>query len=87
MTDKTKLDKMRELLVFWAHDDTVVPGQSYQNRIRLGVFNPIAGRDWFREDQKHFKEEPILWSKYSDVSETVNVPLMMHFFPLDVAPG
>ena len=87
MTDKTKLDKMREPLVFWAHDDTVVPGQSYQYRIRLGIFNPIAGRDWFREDQKHFKEEPILWSKYSDVSETVNVPLMMHFFPLDVAPG
>jgi uncharacterized membrane protein YgcG len=87
MTDKTKLDKMREPLVFWAHDDTVVPGQSYQYRIRLGVFNPIAGRDWFREDQKHFKEEPILWSRYSDVSETVNVPPMMHFFPLDVAPG
>jgi len=87
MTDKTKLDKMREPLVFWAHDDTIVPEQSYQYRIRLGVFNPIAGRDWFREDQKHFKEEPILWSKYSDVTETVNIPLMMHFFPFDMALG
>jgi uncharacterized membrane protein YgcG len=87
MTDKTKLDNKREPLVFWAHDDTVVPGKSYQYRIRLGVFNPIAGRDWFREDQQHFKEEPILWSKYSEATETVSVPLMMHFFPLDVALG
>jgi len=75
---------MREPLLLWAHDDTVVPGESYQYRIRLGVFNPIAGRDWFREDQKDYKEEPILWSGYSKETETIDVPLMMHFFPLDV---
>jgi hypothetical protein len=85
LTEKTNLAKMREPLLFWAHDDTVVPGESYRYRIRLGVFNPIAGRDWFREDQKDCKEEPILWSEYSKVTEAVQVPLMMHFFPLEVA--
>jgi len=84
LTEKTNPGKMREPLLFWAHDDTAVPGESYQYRIRLGVFNPIAGRDWFREDQKDYKEEPILWSGYSKVTETIDIPLMMHFFPLDV---
>ena len=85
LTEKTNLAKMREPLLFWAHDDTVVPGESYRYRIRLGVFNPIAGRDWFREDQKDYKDKPILWSGYSKVTETVQVPLMMHFFPFEVA--
>jgi len=84
LTEKTNFGKMREPLLFWAHDDTMVPGESYQYRIRLGVFNPIAGRDWFREDQKDYKEEPILWSGYSKETETIDIPLMMHFFPLDV---
>lgn len=84
LTEKTNLGKMRKPLLLWAHDDTVVSGESYQYRIRMGVFNPIAGRDWFREDQKDYKEEPILWSGYSKVTETVDIPLMIHFFPLDV---
>jgi hypothetical protein len=84
MTEKKTLDKMREPLLSWAHDDTVVPGESYQYRIRLGVFNPIAGRDWFRENQEDYKDKPILWSEYSKETEIVDVPLMMHFFPLDV---
>ncbi len=84
LTEKTNLGKMREPLLLWAHDDTVVPGESYQYRIRLGVFNPIAGRDWFREDQKDYKDKPILWSGYSKETETMEIPLMMHFFPLDV---
>jgi len=84
LTEKVNLAKMREPLLFWAHDDTVVPGESYQYRIRLGVFNPIAGRDWVKEDQKDYKDKPVLWSGYSKVTETVQIPLMMHFFPLDV---
>lgn len=84
MTEKKTLDKMREPLLSWAHDDTVVPGESYQYRIRLGVFNPIAGRDWFRENQEDYKDKPILWSEYSKETEIVDIPLMMHFFPLDV---
>ena len=91
ITEKTNLARLREPLVFWAHDDSIVPGERYQYRTRLGVFNPIAGRDWFREDEKHFKEEPILWSQYSysytdsNPTETIDIPMMLHFFPLDMA--
>ncbi len=43
ITLRTDLSKMREPLVFWAHDDTAEPKKTYRYRIRLGVFNPIAG--------------------------------------------
>lgn len=49
VTEATDLAKMTEPLIFWAHDDTVKPGNSYRYRIRLGVFNPVAGtgpRGW-----------------------------------------
>jgi len=85
-TEKTKLDTIREALVVWAHDDTVEPGQSYRYRLRVGVFNPIAGHDWFYNDQEHLKELVILWSDYSEVTEPVEIEPMMHFFPVDVSP-
>ncbi len=76
--------KMREPLVFWAYDDTVKPGKSYQYRIRLGVFNPIAGTDQFSEEDKSFEDKVVLWSKFSDTTESVTIPEKLYFFPLDV---
>ena len=76
--------KMREPLVFWAYDDTVKPGKSYQYRIRLGVFNPIAGTDQFSEEDKAFEDKVVLWSKFSDITESVTIPEKLYFFPLDV---
>ncbi len=84
-TEKTRLDTIRDALVVWAHDDTVEPGQSYRYRLRVGVFNPIAGHDWFYNDQEHLKEQVILWSDYSEVTEPVEIEPMMHFFPVDVS--
>jgi len=76
--------KMREPLVFWAYDDTVKPGKSYQYRIRLGVFNPIAGTDQFSEEDKSFEDKVVLWSKFSDTTESVTIPEKLYFFPLGV---
>jgi uncharacterized membrane protein YgcG len=42
ITQKTDIAKMEELLVFWAHDDTVESRKSYRYRMRLGVFNAIS---------------------------------------------
>lgn len=82
ISETTMLENLRGLLTFWAHDDTVVTGESYQYRIRIGVFNPIAGRDWFRQDEEHLKDDVILWSSYSDVTETVTVDPMLYIFPV-----
>ncbi len=67
----TDLSEMREPLVFWAHDDTVETEKSYQYRIRLGVFNPVAQGD---------QEDVILWSEFSDVTDTIEIPGKLYFF-------
>ncbi len=85
ITERTNLARLREPLVFWAHDDTVIAGKTYQYRIRLGVLNPIAGRNWFMEDQSHLSDELVLWSGYSEPSETISILRMMYFFPTEAS--
>jgi len=84
ITEKSDFAKMREPLVFWAHDDTVEPEKNYRYRIRLGVFNPIAGTNQFSEQDKRFKNNVILWSEFSYAPETVKIPGMLYFFPYEI---
>jgi hypothetical protein len=84
ITKKTNLTKLREPLLFWAHDDTVEPGNSYRYRIRLGVFNPIAGTNKFKEQYEDLKNKIVLWSEFSEVKEIVKVPETLYFFPSNV---
>ncbi len=84
ITEDSDLAKMRQPLVFWAHDDTVEPGKSYRYRVRLGVFNPIAGTERFSEQGKHLKNKVILWGKFSDATVNVTIPARLYFFPRDV---
>ena len=80
-----------EPILIWAHDDTIQPGKTYQYRIRAGLFNPIAGRDWFRPDQQEYKNQVILWSPFAQADSakkdamTVAVPKMLHIFPMDIS--
>jgi len=80
----TELAKMSEPLVFWSHDDTVEPKKSYRYRIRLGVFNPIAGTNQLSEQDKSHKNDVILWSGFSDVTEMVDIPGRSYFFASDI---
>jgi len=84
IVERTDLAKLREPLTFWAHDDTLEPGKSYRYRIRLGVFNPVAGTSKFHEDDADLQNQIVLWSEFSDVEEVVNIPGTLYFFPLDV---
>lgn len=85
--DQRRLQQMgvKEEIVMWSHDDSIVPGKTYEYRMRVGVFNPIAGKDWFREDEKEFKNQVILWSDFTDVTESIAIPKMQEFFPMEVA--
>ncbi len=76
MTDLAKASP----LVFWAHDDTIEPEKSYRYRIRLGVFNPIAGTEQFDSQYVSRKNDVILWSEFSNVTELVSIPGRMYFF-------
>ena len=85
ITEKTDISRVREPLVFWTHDDTVEPEKSYRYRIRLGVFNPIAGTNQFSEQEESRKNEVILWSEFSATTQTVAIPGRLYFFPLQDA--
>jgi hypothetical protein len=83
ITESTDIAKMDKPLLFWAYDDTVEPGK-YRYRIRLGVFNPIAGTNQFGEQDKSLKNKVILWSEFSDATEAVDIPRTLYFFPREI---
>ncbi len=80
-----RLDEMREPLILWAHDDTVEPGNTYQYKIRLGVFNPIAGKNWFYPQEQQYKDQVILWSDFSEVTDEIAIEPRVYFFPTVLA--
>jgi hypothetical protein len=83
LTRLTDFKKLEEL-TFWAHDDTVEPRKAYRYRIRLGVFNPIAGTDKVSAKNLAQKDEVILWSGYSDVTEPIEIMGRLYFFANNV---
>jgi hypothetical protein len=84
LTRATDFAKMREPLVFWAHDDTVEPEKTYRYRIRLGVFNPVAGTNQLSEQGRSQESEVILWSDFSDTTEPVEILGRLYFFANNV---
>lgn len=84
ITEESNFARMSESLVFWAHDDTVEPEKTYRYRIRLGVFNPIAGTDQLGEQDKSQRNKVILWSKFSDITESISIPARLYFFPHEI---
>jgi len=81
---RMKLGELEKPLLFWALDDTVQPGSTYQYRIRLGVFNPVAGTTQIAEQDLSKKNQVILWSEFSDVTKPVQIQNRMYFFAKDV---
>lgn len=80
---RTNLAKLDKPLLFWAFDDGMAPGGSYQYRIRLGVFNPVAGTNQLVEQDLGRKNQAILWSEFSQVTAPVQIPKRMYFFAKD----
>ncbi len=80
----TDFSKIREPITFWHHDDTVEPKKTYRYRIRLGVFNPVAGTNQLSEKDKSKKDKVVLWSDFSDVTEQVEIPGRSYFFARDI---
>jgi len=75
----TELRRLAEL-VFWAHDDSVEPGGEYRYRVRLGVFNPVAGRSQLSQRDAARNNEVVLWSGFSAPSQVVQIPRRLYFF-------
>jgi len=84
LTRLTDFSKIREPILFWAHDDTLEPKKTYKYRIRLGVFNPVAGTNQLSEQSISQKNQVILWSDFSDVTGPVEIPGRSYFFARDI---
>ena len=80
----TDFSKLKEPALFWHHDDTVEPKKTYRYRIRLGVFNPLAGTNKLSEQDISKKDKVILWSDFSSVTEPVEIPGRSYFFARDI---
>ena len=85
LKDNTQLANYKKPLVVWAHDDTVEPEKTYRYRMRIGVFNPTAGKGWFHGSDKNYADEVILWSEYIDVTEEITIDPTIYFFPINLA--
>ncbi len=80
ITEKTDLSKLTSELAIWAFDDTVKPGATCRYRIRIGVFNPIAGSDKFVDPNDPLKDKVILWSGFNQPDAVVKIPEKMYLF-------
>jgi hypothetical protein len=80
----TDFSKLREPMLFWHHDDTVETKKTYRYRIRLGVFNPVAGTNQLSEQDVSQKDKVILWSDFSDITGPVEIPGRSYFFARDI---
>jgi hypothetical protein len=78
------ISSLRDVITIWAYDDTVEPGASYRYRIRLGVFNPVAGTGQVRPEDADKDSKVVLWGEFSDVTEVVAIDDRLYFFPLNV---
>ena len=68
-------------IMFWAHDGRVEPGKVYRYRIRLGVYNPIAGKGWVSENQIDMDNQRVLWTPWANPEKAVRVAKRLWFFP------
>lgn len=78
------ISSLHDMITFWAHDDTVEPGASYHYRIRIGVFNPVGGTGQVQAEDAASNNKVILWSDFSEVTDIVDIPERLYFFPINV---
>ncbi len=84
INEKTNISKLHEPLIFWSYDDTVEPKESYRYRMRFGLFNPIAGTNQFVEKDNPLKNQVVLWSDFSEITESVEIPGRLYYFPREI---
>jgi hypothetical protein len=84
ITENADLSELEEPMLVWAFDDTIEQKKKYRYRIRVGVFNPIAGTEKFVNANDPKRNTVILWSNYAEAEEVLSVPGRLYFFARDV---
>ncbi|ARN57609.1 hypothetical protein [Sedimentisphaera salicampi] len=78
-----ELEELSGVINVWSHDDTVSPGQTYRYRMRCGVFNPVAGKDWLKEDYSEYNDDVVLWSEFTEPTKSFEILKTQYIFPSD----
>lgn len=81
ITEAVDFKKLLQPLLIWAHDDTVQENNTYRYRVKVGVFNPTAGKNWFASNDASFRDDVVLWGEYSPVTEPISIGPMLYLFP------
>jgi hypothetical protein len=76
----TNLADLKDPMLIWAIDDTTQPGRMYRYRMRVGIFNPLAGSSRVAERDAARKDQVILWSDFTPVTSPVAVLKKVYFF-------
>ncbi len=84
LTYRTDLSKQAKPTLIWAFDDTAEPGKMYQYRLRVGVFNPVAGTGQLVERDMDKNGQVILWSAYSQTVGPISIPQRVYLFAKNV---
>jgi len=84
ITKNPDLSGRKEPMLVWAFDDTIEQKKKYRYRIRVGVFNPIAGTEKFANSGDPKRNTVILWSNYAEADQVLSVPGRLYFFARDV---
>ena len=84
ITFREDLSKRTKPLLIWVFDDTVAPGKTYQYRVRLGVFNPVAGTGQVVDRDLGKKDQVILWSPYSEITKPVEIQQRTYLFAREI---
>lgn len=84
ITENTDLFEREEPMLIWAFDDTIEQKKEYHYRLRVGVFNPVAGTDKFANANHPKKDKVVLWSNYAEPANVVSVPGRLYFFARDI---
>jgi len=84
ITYREDLSKRDKPLLVWVFDDAAEPGHTYRYRVRIGIFNPVAGTNQVADRDADKKDQVILWSPYSETTKPVDIPKMVYLFAKDV---
>lgn len=75
LTNKEELTEVSNPILFWGHDDTVQPKNTYRYRIRVGVLNPAP---------KNNDDNVVFWTSFSNITPEVSIPGKIYFFAGEV---
>ncbi len=76
------IEDLPDSISIWAHDDSPKADTTYRYRLRIGVFNPIVGRNWCNKEYGAYNDKVVLWSEYTEPTSEVAIEGKEYILPI-----